>query len=112
MKRFSSSVEYLNSTDTTIMGSRNGQASLAMWFVPSVETCSNVCSRYALQQKRGVEGLRKDATKCFENARYLHGLFKEAKVATLLNNYSTTVVFEKPSDPIVKKWQLACTGTE
>jgi len=31
MKRFSSQVEYLNSTDTTIMGSRNGQASLAMW---------------------------------------------------------------------------------
>lgn len=26
-------------------------------------------------------------------------------------SYSTTVVFEKPSDPVVKKWQLACTGT-
>jgi hypothetical protein len=31
MQRFSRDVEYLNSADTTIMGSRNGQASLAMW---------------------------------------------------------------------------------
>lgn len=71
MERFSSSVEYLNSTDTTIMGSRNGQASLAMW--------------YALQRKRGVEGLRRDAVNCFENARFLHSLFKKEGVATLLN---------------------------
>ena len=27
-----------------------------------------------------------------------------------VSSYSTTVVFEKPSDEVVKKWQLACTG--
>ena len=25
-------------------------------------------------------------------------------------SYSTTVVFEKPAEPIVRKWQLACVG--
>lgn len=27
-------IDYLNSVDTTIMGSRNGQAALYMWCVP------------------------------------------------------------------------------
>eukprot|EP00050_Salpingoeca_kvevrii_P014416 m.35919 g.35919 ORF g.35919 m.35919 type:complete len:419 (+) comp5751_c0_seq1:310-1566(+) len=96
MERFSSTVEYLNSNDTTIMGSRNGQASLAMW--------------YALQRKNGYEGLAADAEVCYKNAKFLYNLFDSNNIACLLNPYSTTVVFEKPSEEVVKKWQLACTG--
>lgn len=96
MKRFSSTVEYLNSTDTTIMGSRNGQASLAMW--------------YALQKKNGLEGLRKEVFRCFENAEYLKARFIAAGYSVLLNKYSTTLVFEKPSDEVVQAWQLACVN--
>jgi len=48
-KRWGSDIEYLNSTDTTIMGSRNGQAAIAMWV--------------ALQRK-GVDGLRSDVVQC------------------------------------------------
>lgn len=70
MQRFARDVEYLNSTDSTIMGSRNGQASLAMW--------------YALQQKNGVEGLIKEAGVCFANAKFLYNLFKEAGVKSML----------------------------
>ncbi|KAH9260312.1 hypothetical protein BASA81_001482 [Batrachochytrium salamandrivorans] len=33
-ERWASDVEYLNSQDTTIMGSRNGQAAIAMWRPP------------------------------------------------------------------------------
>ena len=94
MKRFSSTVEYLNSNDTTIMGSRNGQASLAMW--------------YALQKKNGIEGLRKEVFRCFENASYLLDKFKAAGLPVMLNKYSTTLVFEKPSEAVVQAWQLAC----
>lgn len=96
MQRFARDVEYLNSTDSTIMGSRNGQASLAMW--------------YALQQKNGVEGLIKEAGKCFANAKFLFDLFKAEGVKCMLNDYSTTVVFEKPGVKVVKEWQLACKG--
>lgn len=71
MKRFSSTVEYLNSNDTTIMGSRNGQASLAMW--------------YALQKKNGMEGLTSDVVRCFENASYLYNRFVQAGFSAMLN---------------------------
>ena len=94
MKRFSSTVEYLNSTDTTIMGSRNGQASLAMW--------------YALQKKNGLEGLKKEVETCFANALYLRELFLARGLSVMLNKYSTTLVFEKPSEAVVQAWQLAC----
>lgn len=95
MERFQKDVEYLNSKDTTIMGSRNGQAPVAMW--------------YALQIK-GVEGLRKDVAECLENAAFLTKLFKDAGVYAHLNAMSTTVVFERPAtDEVVLRWQLACS---
>jgi len=97
MERFQRDVEYLNSRDATIMGSRNGQAPLAMWV--------------ALQKHHGIDGLRDNVLKCIANARYLRDLFERAGVRVDLNPLSTTVVFEKPaSEEFVLKWQLACTG--
>lgn len=97
MKRFERDVEYLNSRDATIMGSRNGQASVAMWV--------------ALQKHKGVEGLSEAVQSCIERARYLRGLFEDAGIRCDLNPLSTTVVFERPLDEtFVQRWQLACTG--
>ena len=45
VKKVEEHIEYLNSVDTTIMGSRNGQAALYMW--------------YSLR-KKGLEGIQKD----------------------------------------------------
>ena len=56
IEALSSDVEYLNSRDATIMGSRNGHAPLFMW--------------YALTHK-GYEGFRKDVEKCLRNAHLL-----------------------------------------
>uniref|UniRef100_A0A0G4H5E8 Histidine decarboxylase n=1 Tax=Chromera velia CCMP2878 TaxID=1169474 RepID=A0A0G4H5E8_9ALVE len=95
MRRWASDVEYLNSTDTTIMGSRNGQAALAMWV--------------ALQRK-GLDGLREDVVQCIDNARYLKDLLDKSQIRNLLNDFSTTVVFERPPEDVVLKWQLACSG--
>ena len=95
MEGWAKDVEYLNSTDTTITGSRNGQAALAMWV--------------ALQRK-GKDGLREDVIKCIDNAKYLQELMVQSGVKCTLNKYSTTVVFERPCWEVVKKWQLACTG--
>ena len=52
----SSDVEYLNSRDATIMGSRNGHAPIYLW--------------YTLTRK-GYEGMRKDVERCMRNAETL-----------------------------------------
>lgn len=92
-ERFSSNVEYLNSNDTTIMGSRNGQACIAMWV--------------ALQRK-GIDGLRADVVQCIDNAKYLKELLDGSGIKAWLNEFSTTVTFERPPEEVVQRWQLAC----
>lgn len=52
----SQDVEYLNSRDATIMGSRNGHAPIYMW--------------YTLTRK-GYAGMRKDVERCLRNAHLL-----------------------------------------
>lgn len=52
----SSDVEYLNSRDATIMGSRNGHAPIYMWFTLT---------------RKGYEGMRKDVERCLRNAHVL-----------------------------------------
>lgn len=56
VEALSSDVEYLNSRDATIMGSRNGHAPLYLWYTLT---------------KKGYEGMRKDVEKCLRNAHLL-----------------------------------------
>ncbi|KAG2448549.1 hypothetical protein HYH02_006440 [Chlamydomonas schloesseri] len=92
----SSDVEYLNSRDATIMGSRNGHAPVYLW--------------YTLTRK-GYEGMRRDVEKCMRNAHVLKQMLESAGIRTMLNELSNTVVFERPKEEaFVRKWQLACEG--
>ena len=87
-------IDYLNSVDTTIMGSRNGQAALYLW--------------YSLR-KKGVEGVKRDVTECLETAAYLRDELTNAGLTCRLNDLSSTVVLERPvDDNFIKRWQLAC----
>jgi histidine decarboxylase len=89
-------IEYLNSRDATIMGSRNGHAALYIW--------------YALS-KKGVKGLQQDVELCMENSIYLKDRLEANGISCMLNKFSSTVVFERPDDHnFVRKWQLACEG--
>jgi histidine decarboxylase len=98
IKRIEKRVEYLNSFDTTIMGSRNGQSPLFMWL--SI-------------QKKGLKGFQEDAAKCIENSKYIYNKFIDAGLEAMLNDYSNTLVFPRPTDDaLIQKWQLACTLTE
>mmetsp|Transcript_25482 Transcript_25482/g.87296 ORF Transcript_25482/g.87296 Transcript_25482/m.87296 type:complete len:442 (+) Transcript_25482:196-1521(+) len=93
---FSSDIEYLNSRDATIMGSRNGHAALYIW--------------YNLVRK-GVRGFAADVEKCIKNARLLKQLLVDEGVKCMLNDLSSTVVFERPKEvAFIRKWQLACEG--
>jgi len=92
----SSDVEYLNSRDATIMGSRNGHAAIYLWY--------NLT-------KKGYEGFRKDVEVCMRNAHFLREMISRAGIWVMLNELSNTVVFERPaSEAFVRKWQLACEG--
>jgi histidine decarboxylase len=87
-------IEYLNSVDTTIMGSRNGQAALYMW--------------YSLKRK-GMKGIRQDVEHCISVAQYLRDELKKVNISAQLNDLSSTVVMEKPvEENLIQRWQLAC----
>lgn len=94
--KLSSDIEYLNSRDATIMGSRNGHAPIFMWHTLT---------------RKGYEGMRADVEACIANAQALKKMLEQAGVSVMLNELSSTVVFERPLDEsFVKKWQLACEG--
>ncbi|GAB2270598.1 hypothetical protein Dimus_005481 [Dionaea muscipula] len=89
-------VEYLASRDATIMGSRNGHAPIFLW--------------YTLNRK-GYRGFQKEVQKCLRNACYLKDRLRDAGISAMLNELSSTVVFERPQDEeFVRRWQLACQG--
>ncbi|KAJ7535894.1 hypothetical protein O6H91_12G050000 [Diphasiastrum complanatum] len=92
----SRNVEYLASRDATIMGSRNGHAPIFLW--------------YTLNRK-GYRGFQKEVQRCLRNAHYLKDRLRSAGFSALLNELSSTVVFERPQEEeFVRKWQLACQG--
>ncbi|CAK9187362.1 unnamed protein product [Ilex paraguariensis] len=92
----SRNVEYLASRDATIMGSRNGHAPIFLW--------------YTLNRK-GFKGFQKEVQKCLRNAHYLKDRLREAGISAMLNELSSTVVFERPwNEDFVRHWQLACEG--
>lgn len=92
VEKVETEIEYIGSTDTTILGSRNGHTPLILW--------------YALQT-RGYDGLAREAKTCIHNAQYLFQQLKIREYPCMLNNFSNTVVFQKPPQKLIKKWQLA-----
>lgn len=92
-ERVASAIAYLRSNDTTLMGSRNGHAVMALW------------SRLTFH---GVEGFKKDARRSVERAGRTASVMRSAGVPVLLNPHSLTLVFPKPPEDIVRQYQLAC----
>ena len=49
--------------------------------------------------------------KCIMNACYLLNQLREASIGAMLNEFSNTVVYERPlDDDFVSRWSLACKG--
>jgi histidine decarboxylase len=97
VERISSAVAYLRSNDTTLMGSRNGHAVLAMW------------SRLLGHNRDGFGG---DVEQCLARTDWLVNRLKAEGVPLLRNTYALTVLFPQPSEEIVKTYQLACKDNE
>jgi histidine decarboxylase len=88
LAKVSTAVEYIGTIDCTISGSRSGHSPL--FFKHIIDT-------------KGIDGFKKDIEACIENAEYLAEKLPNA----WRNQNSIIVVFPKPADDIVHKWQLA-----
>jgi histidine decarboxylase len=97
VERVASAVAYLRSNDTTLMGSRNGHAVLAIW---------------ARLFGHGFEGYRNDVAACLSRTAKAVRTLRIAGVPVLCNPFSLTIVFPQPSEAIVKTYQLACNRGE
>ena len=94
VERIASAIAYLRSNDTTLMGSRNGHAVLAIW------------SRLF---GHGANGYRADVRQCLALTDGLCRNLRAADVPVLCNPHSLTVLFPQPSEQVVKTYQLACS---
>ena len=92
MGRVARSIEYVGVLDTTLTGSRNAITPLMLW--------------YALRQ-RGLDGIRDMVRECVDVAKYAVSRFNDSGIPAWRNKNSVTVVFPRPSDEVVRKWQLA-----
>jgi histidine decarboxylase len=91
--RVASAIAYLRSSDTTLMGSRNGHAVLSIW------------SRLI---GHGMEGYEADVRACLARTGRLVAALRAGAVPVLCNPFSFTVVFPQPGEAIVRTYQLAC----
>ena len=90
--RIARSIEYVGTLDTTILGSRSAIAPLFLW--------------YALHAV-GLEEFRRRIDHCFETADYAIGRLREIGRRVWRHRNSVTVVFDRPSMRLIRKWQLA-----
>ena len=92
VSRVARSIEYVGVLDTTLTGSRSAFAPLMIW--------------YAFQ-RRGMDGFRELVSGSLAVAQYAVDRFNDAGIPAWRNRNSLTVVFPRPSDEVVRKWQIA-----
>ena len=92
VSRVARSIEYVGVLDTTLTGSRSAYAPLMIW--------------YALQ-RHGLEGFKDIVARCLSIAEYATERFNEVGIPAWRNRNSVTVVFPRPSDEVIRKWQIA-----
>lgn len=97
VERVARAIAYLRSNDTTLMGSRNGHAVLAIW---------------ARLLGHGAAGFRADVRSCLARTDRLVQALRRDGVPVLRNPLALTVVFPEPADAIVGTYQLACQRGE
>lgn len=92
VERIARSIEYIGTLDTTLTGSRNGITPLILW--------------YAIRT-RGREGFRREVAACLQKARYAVERLRAIGVDAWRNPFALTVVFPRPADSVLAKWQIA-----
>lgn len=93
--RIARSIEYVGTLDTTLTGSRNGITPVFLW--------------YAIR-KAGKDGFRRKVAQCLANAGYAVDRLRQIGVEAWRNPFAITVVFPRPPEAVLKKWQIAVQG--
>ncbi len=93
--RVASSVEYVGVMDTTLPGSRCAVTPLFLW---------------SAFQQHGLDGFRDIVARCLDTAEYAIDRFNEFGIPAWRHKNSVTVVFPKPSEPVLHKWMMAPQG--
>lgn len=88
-------IEYIGCVDNTISGSRNGHAALFLNHII---------------KKKGYSGFATDVMECIHNSEFMIQEMQDRGMDAWRNNNSITVMFNRPSSDVVKKWQLASQG--
>ena len=94
-QKIESSVEYVGLVDSTIAGSRNAFTPLIIW--------------YALKTV-GLKGYKKIVNDSITLADYAIEEFKKVGINAWRNKASMIVIFDKPSQKTIEKWQLSPKG--
>lgn len=95
VNRVSRLIEYVGTLDTTITGSRNGVTPLFLW--------------HAIR-KYGRQGFAEKVSRSLKNAEYAVERLNAIGIDAWRNQFSMTVVFPKPPEPVLRKWQIAVQG--
>ncbi|MBI5004257.1 histidine decarboxylase [Candidatus Kaiserbacteria bacterium] len=85
-------IELIGSHDTTLSGSRNGHSVLFLW-----------CA----VQRFGIDGFKQMIARCFDLKKYTLKKLKETSWDAYSGDYSVIIMIKRPSDRLVRKWQLA-----
>ena len=92
VSRIARAIELAGVLDTTLTGSRSAFTPLLLW--------------YAFQ-RHGLEGFRTIVRNCLSVARYAEERFNEVGIPAWRNRNSLTVVFPRPPEDLIRKWQIA-----
>jgi histidine decarboxylase len=90
--RIARSIEYVGTLDTTVTGSRNGITPIFLWYA---------IHRY------GREGFAQAAHRCHTLAEYAVERFQSLGVDAWKNEFAITVVFPRPPESVLARWQIA-----
>jgi len=90
--RIARSVEYVGVLDTTLTGSRNAFCPLVLWYA---------------MKRLGKEGMKAIVNNCLSTAQFAVDLLNEQGIRAHRHPHSITVIFPRPSERIIKTWQLA-----
>ena len=88
-------IELVGVRDTTLSGSRSAMGPLMIWYA---------LARY------GDEGFRELVSGMLDTAEYAVGQFNERGIAAWRHRNSVTVVLPRPTDEVIRKWQMAPEG--
>ncbi len=93
VERIQTAIEYIGALDSTIGGSRNGQAPLYLW--------------YAIESRGRDKGFEQEVATSLKMADYLCERLESINYPHDRNQFSNIVTFDEPAESVVRKWQLA-----